>query len=65
MSVFERIAAKRRRDELDAPARATCLRCRREYTLDREAMRDATTCDLYCWWCAPRVASVSLNPVGE
>ena len=38
MSVFERITSKRRRDELDAPSKATCLRCRREYTREGAAI---------------------------
>jgi hypothetical protein len=57
MSVFDRIAAKRRREDVDAPARATCMRCRREYTPEPSAMQ----IDLYCWWCAARLQSVPLT----
>jgi hypothetical protein len=57
MSVLDRIAAKRRRDEVEAPTRATCLRCRREYTPEPNAVQ----IDMYCWWCAARMASVPLS----
>lgn len=61
MSVFERTASKRRRDDLDTPTRATCLRCHREYTPDPDAAQGAD----YCWWCAARVGQVDLFVVTE
>jgi hypothetical protein len=59
MSVLARISGKFRRVDLVAPNRATCLRCRREYTLE-PAAPDATSVDLYCWWCSARVNAVAL-----
>jgi len=50
MSMFERIVAKRRRAD-ETPTRATCLRCRREYTRDPLIER----IEEYCWWCAERI----------
>lgn len=61
MSVFEQSASKRRRDELDAPSRATCLRCRREYTPEPDAAGHGD----YCWWCAARVSQAELFVVTE
>ena len=61
MSVFERISSKRRRDELDVQSRATCLRCRREYT------REVVTAepDEYCWWCAAAISHTSMAIVTD
>jgi|PlaIllAssembly_1097288.scaffolds.fasta_scaffold564101_2 hypothetical protein len=50
MGLFERFAHKDRRGEPDVPTRATCLRCRREYTPEP----DGRNVDDYCWWCAER-----------
>jgi hypothetical protein len=51
MSVLDHFAARRRSNTVDVSTRATCLRCRREYTPDPETAR----VDRYCWWCAQRV----------
>ena len=61
MSVFERTASNRRRDELDAPTRATCQRCHREYTPDPGATHNTD----YCWWCAARISQNELFVVTE
>jgi len=64
MSVFERFVSKHRRDEHDVPTRATCLRCRREYTPDP----DGPNVEDYCWWCAERIGQsgqFELFPVTE
>jgi hypothetical protein len=61
MSVFERFANKRRRDDEGAPTRANCLRCRREYTRDP----DAATAGTYCWWCTLRVEHLDVLPARE
>ena len=59
MSLFETNSAKRHREIVDA--RATCLRCRRQYTLDPDADRGQT----YCWWCAVRVGILEIGLVRE
>ncbi len=57
MPVFDRIAAMRRRERAltEALPRATCLRCRREYTVEPEDVRE----DDYCWWCATQLGARS------
>ena len=65
MSVFERIASKRRRDTLDGstetPSRVICGRCRREYTPEPDAHAGAE----YCWWCAARISQTEIFVVPE
>ena len=61
MSLFERIAAKRRRDELDAPVKLICVRCRREYTPEPETV----AVEEHCWWCSARVSQSEIPIVTE
>jgi hypothetical protein len=57
MGVFERLGTKRG----DVSSRATCLRCRREYT--REP--DDAVLDDHCWWCAARISQTQMPVVTE
>ena len=58
MTLLEKIAGKR---EDERQHRATCQRCRREYTLDPE-----TACvEEYCWWCAARVGLIEIAVVRD
>lgn len=61
MSLLERIAAKRRRDEADAPTRLICIRCRREYTPEPEG----GAVEEHCWWCSARVSQSEIPIVIE
>ena len=61
MSVLERFATKRRRDDEGAPTRAVCMRCRREYTRDP----DTASAGTYCWWCAFRVEELDVETARE
>jgi hypothetical protein len=61
MSVFERFVSKRHRDGHDIATRATCLRCRREYTPEP----DGQGADEYCWWCAARISQTQIAVVTE
>jgi hypothetical protein len=58
MSVFERLAEKRR---ATTQTRATCSRCHREYTPDPEIDAD----DEHCWWCAARISQNQMPVVTE
>ena len=57
MSVFDRLANKRR----ETPSRATCSRCHREYTREH----DVDVADEYCWWCAARISQTQIPVVTE
>lgn len=61
MSVFDRIANRRRGTNHDVQARVTCLRCRREYTPEP----DVNGVDEHCWWCAARVSSPAIPIVAD
>jgi hypothetical protein len=61
MSVFERLSTNRRHAIVDVSSRATCLRCRREYTREPDAPAD----DEYCWWCAARISQNQIPVVPE
>lgn len=61
MSVFERVTSKRHREELELPSRATCLRCRREYTRESATVE----VDEYCWWCAAAISHTSMAIVTD
>ena len=58
MSVFERLAHKRR---ADTQTRATCSRCHREYTREPDVDGDVE----HCWWCAARISQTQMPVVTE
>ncbi len=61
MSVFERLTTNRRHAMVDVSSRATCLRCRREYTRDP----DETGVEDFCWWCAARISQSQIPVVTD